>query len=154
MLISPLTRSSRTDGLAEIRGRLARVLLEDLVERRLGGETRVQRQRQDLQRPRLAGGEAEEPERIAWERAAGWLPTFTCTVDSLVLRGTICAPFGRDADVRYRWRHEGTRLYTVMVRELFPRMIIMDEGQVVADGLTECLMDDIALLEAHGLERP
>ena len=38
-------------------------------------------------------------ERIAWERAAGWLPTFTCTVESLVLRGTICAPFGRDADV-------------------------------------------------------
>jgi cobalt/nickel transport system ATP-binding protein len=42
----------------------------------------------------------------------------------------------------------------LMVRELFPRMIIMDEGQVVADGLTERLMDDIALLEAHGLERP
>jgi len=38
-------------------------------------------------------------ERIAWERAAGWLPTFTCTVDSLVLRGTVFAPFGRDADV-------------------------------------------------------
>lgn len=37
--------------------------------------------------------------RIAWERAAGWLPTFTCTIDSLLLRGTICAPYGRDADV-------------------------------------------------------
>jgi cobalt/nickel transport system ATP-binding protein len=42
----------------------------------------------------------------------------------------------------------------LMVRELFPRMIIMDEGRVVADGPTERLMDDIALLEAHGLERP
>jgi cobalt/nickel transport system ATP-binding protein len=42
----------------------------------------------------------------------------------------------------------------LMVRELFPRMIIMDEGRVVADGPTEVLMDDVALLEAHGLERP
>jgi cobalt/nickel transport system ATP-binding protein len=42
----------------------------------------------------------------------------------------------------------------LMVRELFPRMVIMDEGQVVADGPTEDLMDDVELLEAHGLERP
>lgn len=38
-------------------------------------------------------------EGIAWERAAGWLPTFTCTVGSLVVRGTIFAPYGRDADM-------------------------------------------------------
>jgi cobalt/nickel transport system ATP-binding protein len=42
----------------------------------------------------------------------------------------------------------------LMVRELFPRMIIMDEGHVVADGPTEMLMNDVNLLEAHGLERP
>jgi hypothetical protein len=36
---------------------------------------------------------------IAWERAVGWLPTFTCTIDQLLVRGTIFAPFGRDADV-------------------------------------------------------
>jgi cobalt/nickel transport system ATP-binding protein len=42
----------------------------------------------------------------------------------------------------------------LMVRELFPRMVIMDEGQVVADGPTEQLLGDAALLEAHGLERP
>jgi len=36
---------------------------------------------------------------IAWERAFGWVPTFTCTVGELVLRGTIFAPYGRDADV-------------------------------------------------------
>jgi cobalt/nickel transport system ATP-binding protein len=41
-----------------------------------------------------------------------------------------------------------------MVQELFPRMIIMDEGQVVADGDTDELMADIALLTAHGLEQP
>jgi energy-coupling factor transporter ATP-binding protein EcfA2 len=42
----------------------------------------------------------------------------------------------------------------LMVRELFPRMVIMDEGRVVADGPTPALMNDVALLEAHGLERP
>jgi energy-coupling factor transporter ATP-binding protein EcfA2 len=42
----------------------------------------------------------------------------------------------------------------LMVRELFPRMVVMDEGQVVADGLTEKLMEDEVFLNAHGLERP
>jgi len=41
-----------------------------------------------------------------------------------------------------------------MVCELFPRMVIMDEGAIVADGPTDRLMNDAALLEAHGLERP
>jgi cobalt transport protein ATP-binding subunit len=41
-----------------------------------------------------------------------------------------------------------------MVRELFPRMVILDEGQIVADGPTAELMEDVALLEAHGLEKP
>ena len=36
---------------------------------------------------------------IAWERALGWIPTFTCTAGDLLLRGTIFAPYGRDADV-------------------------------------------------------
>ena len=42
----------------------------------------------------------------------------------------------------------------LMVRELFPRMVIMDEGRIVADGPTAELMEDEALLEAHGLEKP
>lgn len=41
-----------------------------------------------------------------------------------------------------------------MVRELFPRMIIMDEGRIVADGKTAELMADEVLLETHGLEAP
>jgi hypothetical protein len=36
---------------------------------------------------------------MAWERALGWIPTFTCTLGTLVVRGTIFAPFGRDSDV-------------------------------------------------------
>ncbi len=37
-------------------------------------------------------------EGLAWERSLGWLPTFTATVAPVVLRGTIFAPYGRDAD--------------------------------------------------------
>lgn len=42
----------------------------------------------------------------------------------------------------------------LLVQELFPRMIIMDEGLIVADGETALLLQDDTLLEAHGLERP
>jgi cobalt/nickel transport system ATP-binding protein len=42
----------------------------------------------------------------------------------------------------------------LLVREIFPRMIVLDEGRMVADGPTQVLMNDAALLEAHGLERP
>jgi cobalt/nickel transport system ATP-binding protein len=41
-----------------------------------------------------------------------------------------------------------------MVKELFPRTIIMDNGEIVADGLTLDILEDIPLLEAHGLEKP
>ena len=38
-----------------------------------------------------------------------------------------------------------------LVAELFPRMVIMDEGRIVADGVTGQLLASPALLEAHGL---
>jgi len=40
-----------------------------------------------------------------------------------------------------------------LVRELFPRTVIMDQGHIVSDGPTETLLNDTALLEAHGLEK-
>jgi hypothetical protein len=36
---------------------------------------------------------------MAWERVAQWLPTFTCTLGDVVVRGTLFAPYGRDADL-------------------------------------------------------
>jgi cobalt/nickel transport system ATP-binding protein len=42
----------------------------------------------------------------------------------------------------------------LMVRDLFPRTVIMDEGCIVADGPTGKLLQDAALLNAHGLEQP
>ncbi len=41
-----------------------------------------------------------------------------------------------------------------MVKEIFPRSIIMDEGRVVADAPTRDILADEALLERHGLELP
>ncbi len=41
-----------------------------------------------------------------------------------------------------------------MVQEIFPRMVIMDEGRIVADGSTGQLLANEALLNAHGLELP
>ena len=36
---------------------------------------------------------------MVWERVAQWIPTFTCTLGDIVIRGTVFAPHGRDADV-------------------------------------------------------
>lgn len=41
-----------------------------------------------------------------------------------------------------------------LVNELFERMVIMDEGRIVADGNTHALMADGSMLQAHGLEKP
>jgi cobalt/nickel transport system ATP-binding protein len=41
-----------------------------------------------------------------------------------------------------------------LAQELFPRTIVMDEGRVVADGLTHDILEDETLLTAHGLEKP
>jgi cobalt/nickel transport system ATP-binding protein len=40
-----------------------------------------------------------------------------------------------------------------MARDVFPRMVIMDNGCIVADGLTAELMKDEKLLTEHGLEK-
>ena len=40
------------------------------------------------------------------------------------------------------------------VKEIFPRMVIMDQGRVVADGPTRDLLADPDLLQTHGLEQP
>jgi len=41
-----------------------------------------------------------------------------------------------------------------LVQELFPRMIVMDDGQIVADGMTKEILEDEKFLNEHGLEKP
>lgn len=41
-----------------------------------------------------------------------------------------------------------------MVKELFPRTIVMDDGRIVADGSTKEILENEMLLNEHGLEKP
>jgi energy-coupling factor transporter ATP-binding protein EcfA2 len=41
-----------------------------------------------------------------------------------------------------------------LVLEICPRTILLDAGRVVADGKSEVILGDAALMDAHGLERP
>lgn len=41
-----------------------------------------------------------------------------------------------------------------LVEELFPRTIVMDDGQIVADGMTKEILEDEIFLNEHGLEKP
>jgi energy-coupling factor transporter ATP-binding protein EcfA2 len=41
-----------------------------------------------------------------------------------------------------------------LVEELCPRTIVLDQGQIAADGLTADILNNEALLTAHGLEKP
>ena len=41
-----------------------------------------------------------------------------------------------------------------MVQELFPRTIVMDDGRIVADGMTKEILEDEKFLNQHGLEKP
>jgi cobalt/nickel transport system ATP-binding protein len=41
-----------------------------------------------------------------------------------------------------------------LVQELFPRTIVMDHGQIVADGNTKEILENEMLLMEHGLEKP
>lgn len=40
-----------------------------------------------------------------------------------------------------------------MVQELFPRTIVMDNGRVVADGMTSEILEDEKFLNERGLEK-
>ncbi len=64
---------------------------------------------------------------MAWERAHHWLPTFTCTAGSVVVRGTIFAPFGRDVDI-------AGAVYALSVENRGPAMVSVTAGLVGALG--------------------
>jgi cobalt transport protein ATP-binding subunit len=41
-----------------------------------------------------------------------------------------------------------------LVAEVFPRTIVVDDGRIVGDGMTDPILADDRFLESHGLERP
>ncbi len=52
----------------------------------------------------------------------------------------------------------GTKLIAThdleLVLELCPRTVLLDAGQVVADGASRAVLGDATLMDAHGLEPP
>jgi hypothetical protein len=66
-----------------------------------GGEDFVQGRAPALARPviRVNGTELSlAASGLAWERALEWIPAFTAATPEVIVRGTIFAPTGRDAD--------------------------------------------------------
>ena len=67
-------------------------------------------------------------------------------------------PRARRGLIRLLDRLEQTILVTThdmhMVKDIFPRAVIMDGGKVVADAPTQEILADEVLLEKHGLELP
>ncbi|HUQ45759.1 MAG TPA: hypothetical protein VM033_03850 [Gemmatimonadaceae bacterium] len=60
---------------------------------------------------------------MVWERAAQWLPTFTCTLGDVVVRGTVFAPYGRDADVAGAVYAVGVENRGATARRIVVRMV-------------------------------
>jgi hypothetical protein len=60
-------------------------------------------------------------ERMIWERELAWLPTFSCPIGDLALRGSIFAPYGEKADfagavIALSVENRGSAAATVAVR--------------------------------------
>ncbi len=92
---------------------------------------------------------------MAWERALGWLPTFTCTVGSLLVRGMVFCPFGRDADMAgavytFAIENRGTKSRTVTIAlegnggALVPRV---RRARLAAGRLQGAVADGVVVLD-------
>jgi hypothetical protein len=93
---------------------------------------------------------------MVWERAAAWLPTFTCTLKDVVVRGTVFAPYGRDADVAgavyvFGVENRGSTKHRVTLRmegTLGYRQIRVRTGRPAEDASrVSCSADGLVLLE-------
>jgi len=93
---------------------------------------------------------------MAWERVAQWLPTFTCTLGDVVVRGTVFAPYGRDADVAgavyaLAVENRGDRAHQVTLRvrgTLGHRQLRVRTSRAADDSSHVSLAaDDVILLE-------
>jgi hypothetical protein len=127
-----------------------------------GGEGFLDGAAPPLLRPviRIGGVEQDLARRgLAWERALNWLPTFTCTIDQLVVRGTLFAPYGRDADVAgavyaIGFENRGAaevRLTVSAEGQLGHRQLRVRTPRPAPDDHRVTVADDVVLLEGTAL---
>jgi len=91
---------------------------------------------------------------MAWERVSQWLPTFTCTIGDVVVRGTVFAPYGRDIDVAgvvyaLGVENRGSRAHRVSLGirgTLGHRQLRVRTPRSAADGSRVSLIDDDVIL--------
>ncbi|MFN8572634.1 MAG: hypothetical protein U0132_11315 [Gemmatimonadaceae bacterium] len=97
---------------------------------------------------------------LAWERAFGWLPTFTCTIAGVLVRATVFAPYGRDADTAgavYAFafesrRDDECRLTILLEGELGHRQLRVRTARPFADDhLVSRADDDTIVLRGAAL---
>jgi len=93
---------------------------------------------------------------MVWERALAWLPTFTCTLGDVIVRGTVFAPYGRDADlagavyaIGFESRGEAHSIGVRMQGECAHRQLRVRTARPAGDAtlVTRGSSDDLVLLE-------
>ncbi|MCX5658102.1 MAG: ABC transporter ATP-binding protein [Planctomycetota bacterium] len=118
--------------------------------------------RASLARVGLGGFERRSPQRLSAgeKRRVCLAGVLACDPAVLALDEPTSTldPRGRRELINLLARIPATRVIAThdleMVLDLCPRTILLDQGQVVADGPSEEILDNEALMLAHGLERP
>ncbi len=94
------------------------------------------------------------------KRAAAIATVLAMSPDILVMDepSSYLDPRGRRRLIDLLRSFEHTRIIAThdleLVVEVCSRVIVMDAGRVVADGPTRQVLNDVVLMQAHGLERP
>ena len=101
-------------------------------------------------------------EGIAWERESGWIPTFSARIGGLVVRGTVCAPHGVDADVAgvviaLSVENRGAATVNLGVGvegQLGHRQLRVRSAREFTDGHSVGVSGDVVLLDGRSAESP
>ena len=94
------------------------------------------------------------------KRAAAIATVLAMSPDILVMDepSSYLDPRGRRRLIDLLRSFEHTRIIAThdleLVVDVCSRVMVMDGGRVVADGPTRLILNDVALMQAHGLERP
>ncbi len=128
----------------------------------LSGPALGQRVKENLARVHLAGFEHRKPHHLSQgeKRRVCLAGVLACEPSVLVLDEPTSDldPRGRREFKALLASIPGTKIIAThdleLVVELCPRSLLLDGGQLVADGPTVALLSDEALMLAHGLEKP
>jgi hypothetical protein len=106
----------------------------------------------------ILGDGGEDGSGLTWERTFGWLPAFTGAIGSLVVRGTIFAPFGPDADhagvvyaISVENRGEDARVSVALEGVLGHRQQRVRTGRSFPEGIVAEIAGNVVVLSGREL---